>query len=210
MAAGVAAKTRRRAAKRVSSIAAAADLSVSDAEFFKRPDIAATREAWFNAREIGALLQQLPEPWRAAADLVEKLDASAAIQVALAFCRWYESDAEQAARDFRESKGSLVSNRLSFRTRRAVAKYRGQLEAMLLNSPRPRRGRPRAPVLSSEDLSTIKAVWQQRLAEYRRRHGPAGNEQRQRILRDVAKQFDLRNPKALGANSSAGRSGPRQ
>jgi hypothetical protein len=170
-----------------------------DAEFFRRPDIAATLAARDYLRELGALLQQLPEPWRAAANLVEEGGVTAEIQVALAFCRWYESDAADAERDFRESRGRLVSNRLSFLTRQAVAKYRGQLEAMLLSSPRPRRGRPRAPVLSSEDLSKIKAVYQRLLAEHRRRHGPAGDVQRQRILRDVAKQFNLGDPKALGA-----------
>lgn len=182
-------------------------------EWLARPDIAATMAARRRLFELDDLMAQLPDPWRAAAKVMEdNLDIPAQIEVALAFCRWYLRDADEAARHFRETRRRRVvehdpsgrrsdqgSNRLSFLTRRAVEQYRAKLEAVVGPPVRRPRGRPPVPPLTDEDLSTIKAYYRRRLAAYRRAHGIAGAEGLDYVLRETAQHFDITDVKKLKA-----------
>jgi hypothetical protein len=168
----------------------------SASAFFVRPDIAATIQARDFCIRLDALLQQLPGRWGEAAELVAEGGVQAGLQVALAFCRWYESDAEEARRYFRET--GLESSALSFLNLRAVKQYRRQIEG-LLPPARATRGRPRAPELSHEDRERLKGEYTRRLAEHRRQQGPAGPLVRKRILRDISMEVGLNDPKRLSA-----------
>jgi hypothetical protein len=155
------------------------------AEWLKRADIAATLEARDRVIGLDSIVKELPEPWRGAARLVDPLGVQANLVVALAFCDWWQSG----------ERSRTISS--SFLTSRSVMQYRKRVVELMGSFPARGRGRPSRPGLSAEELATLKARYQLRLAEYRRAHGPAGDLVRRRLLKEVAVAVDYRNRKAL-------------